>query len=189
MPYKGGVQLLPESQRRPTLASYTSGNSYFYVGVAIGIAVIIIGAILGGYRASLKDRIAKIDGQIQATEDARNKDHEKILLDVAKQSSVMRSLMDGKIYWSQALGAMEKMMQTGVQLTSMDADTSKGTITFRAAAPTYAAVARQLAAFVAGTGVSDISVSSVENTQDGSVDFSGVLLIDTEVMLNKTTAK
>jgi hypothetical protein len=35
MPYRGGVQLLPENQRRVTLSSYTTGNTTFYVGVAL----------------------------------------------------------------------------------------------------------------------------------------------------------
>ena len=189
MPYKGGVQLLPETQRRPTLSSYTSGNSYFYAGVTIGIAVIVVGAIFGGYKANLKDRIDALDGQLQASEDGRNKDHERALLDIAKQSRVMRTLLESKIYWSQALGYMERMMQSGVQLQSLDADVTKGTIGFRATAPTYAAVAKQLAAFVAGTGVEDISVNTIETNPQGAIDFSGELKIDAKTLLNKPTTK
>jgi len=185
MPYKGGVQLLPETQRRPTLASYTSGNTYFYTGVAIGIAIIIIGAILGSYKANLKDSIASLDGQLQATEDSRDKDQETTLLNVAKQSKITKSLLANKLYWSQALGYVEQMTQSQVRLISMDADASKGTIGFHATADTYASVARQLAAFVAGTGVDDMAINSMQTTPQGVVEFSGTLQINTKTMLNK----
>jgi len=189
MPYKGGVQLLPETQRRPTLASYTSGNSYFYTGVVIGIAVIIVGAILGSYKANLKDRVDALDGQLQTSEDSRNKDHERALLDISKQSRIMRTLLDSKIYWSQALGYIERMMQSGVQMQSIDADVAKGVINFRASAPTYAMVAKQLAAFVGGTGIDDISVKSIETNPQGAIDFTGELQIDTKALLNKIAPK
>lgn len=185
MPYKGGVQLLPETQRRPTLASYTSGNSYFYTGAAIGIAVIVIGAIFGSYKANLNDRLAMLDGQLQATEDSRNKEQETILLNVAKQSRVMKSLLAGKLYWSQALDYIAQMTRSQIRFLSLDADASKETISFRATADTYASVARQLAAFVDGKGVDDILIKSMQTTPQGAIEFAGSLEIDTKDMLNK----
>lgn len=185
MPYKGGVQLLPETQRRPTLGSYTSGNGIFWLGIGIGVAVLVVSAIFSSYATNLESRIDELDGQLQATEDARNKEQEKALLDAQKQSRTMRTLLAGKIYWTQALRNMEQMMQSSVSLVSMEASATKGVIAFRATADSYASVAKQLKAFVQGTGVTDISVKSVQTNTDGTVDFDGELIIDTKAMLNK----
>jgi cell division protein FtsL len=186
MPYKGGVQLLHETQRRPTLASYTSGNGYFYAGVVIGIVVIVVGAILGSYKANLNDQIAKLDGQLKLSEDSRNKDQEKQLMDLAKQSRIAKSMLASKIYWSQAFGYLEKMIQPEVQLKTLEADVAKGTITFQASTPTFSSVARQIAAFTDGTGISDVAVDSVKATPKGDVEFTGHLIIDQKTLLNKT---
>ncbi|MCC6934413.1 MAG: hypothetical protein IT406_01825 [Candidatus Yanofskybacteria bacterium] len=185
MPYKGGVQLLPETERRPTLASYTSGNSYFYTAVALGIAIIIIGATLGGYKASLRQQIASLDGQLDASEQQRNKTQEQELIAASKQSRVMRQLLAGKWYWSQALERMEQMTQASVALTQLGASATKGTITFRGTADGYAAVARQLAAFVAATGVKDVSLRSVKTNPQGVIEFDGELSIDTRTLVGK----
>jgi hypothetical protein len=188
MPYKGGVQLLPETQRRPTLASYTSGNSYFYAAVTLGVVFLVLSAILGGYKANLNDQIAALDGKMSVQENARNKTQEQELVNASKQSNVMKGLLAGKLYWSQALDRMQQMMQTSVTMTDFDAQAAKGTITFRATADSFASVARQLAAFVAATGVNDITINSIKSVSAG-VEFDGILLIDTNAMLKKQQPK
>jgi len=185
MPYKGGVQLLPETQRRPTLASYTSNNRLFWSGVVLGLAVIVGGAVFGGYAANLQERIAELDGQLDATEKARSKEHESALIDAQKQSRILRQLLATKQYWSQALASMEAMMQTSVTLTQLDASAPKGTIGFRAVADSYAAVARQIKAFSEGTGINDMAARTVKANTDGKVEFDGELKIDTAKLLNK----
>jgi len=185
MPYKGGVQLLPETQRRPTLRSYTSGNTYFYFAIAIGAVILVASATLGGYKASLLKDIERLDGQMTVSENARNKDQEKALVAASKQSKIMKQLLSGKIYWSQALQRIEQMMQSSVQLTRIEADANKGIVAFKAKTDSYASVARQLAAFVAATGVKDIKVETIESTSTGAVEFSGELSIDAKSMLMK----
>jgi hypothetical protein len=189
MPYKGGVQLLPETQRRPTFRSYTSGNSLFYGAIVIGLGTLIVSAILGSYKANLLDKINKVDGQISTSEQSRNKNQEQQLIAAAKQSSIMKQLLVGKLYWSQALRRMEQITQSSITFTSMKADTAHGTITFKAEADNYASVARQIAAFVAATGIEDIMVNSIKATPQGRVEFSGVLTIDSTTMLNKTSTQ
>jgi len=180
---------LPETQRRPTIASYTSGNGYFYFALTLGAIVIVVGAILTSYKASLTDQVNKLDGQLQATEDSRNKSQEEALVAAAKQSSLMKQLFTSKIYWSQALGNMEQMTQSSVTWRTLDASSTKGTIAINGTADSYATVARQLAAWVAGTGVNDIELKSVRSALQGGVEFDAELQIDTKVMLNKTAAK
>lgn len=185
MPYKGGVQLLPETQRRTSLSSYTSGNRYFYAAVGLGAVIIVISAVLAGYKANLRDQIDTIDGKMSVSESGRNKKQEQDLIDASKQSSIMKNLLAKKLYWSQALVSMQQMMQSSVTLTELQATAAKGTIAFRATADSYASVAKQLAAFVAATGVDDISLQTVKATTGGTVEFDGNLIINTKTMLTK----
>jgi hypothetical protein len=187
MPYKGGVQLLPETQRRPTLSSYTSGNSFFWAGVVLGIGIVVIGATLGSYGASIVATLNTQIGQFKTLEATRNKDQEQRLIAVSRQSKVMRQLLSSKVYWSQALAAMERMTQSNVKFDQLGASLDKSAIAFHGTADTYATVARQIAAFVDGTGITDVSITSVRSTSDGGVEFDGKLLIDTTKLLTKAT--
>ena len=69
-----------------------------------------------------------------------------------------------------------------------DAAVAKGLISFTATTDSYASVARQLAAFVAATGVKDITVNSIKSVPQG-VEFSGDLIIDKATMLMKQQPK
>jgi Tfp pilus assembly protein PilN len=167
------------------LASYTSGNSFFWAGVGVGIAVIVIAAVQSSYRANLEERLASLDAQIESTEERRNKDQERILTDAKKQVAVLSSLVASKVYWSQALDRIEAMMQGSVRLTSIDASSGEGKIKFQGVAGSYAAVARQVKAFTEGSGVTDVTIGNVTSETDGTVEFSGELKIDTRSVLSK----
>jgi hypothetical protein len=185
MPYQGGVQLLPETQRRPTLASYTSGNRYFWTGIVLSLAVMVAYAVLSQYAANLNGQIASLDGQLDQTEASRNKTQEQTLLNAQQQTRIMKSLLGSKSYWTMALSRMEDMMQSSVTLSGLNADAVKGTIDFSATADSYAAVAHQLAAFAAGTGVLDVTLNSVKTAPQGGVQFNGTLTIDTKTLLHQ----
>jgi Tfp pilus assembly protein PilN len=117
------------------------------------------------------------------SEKTRNKDQEKELIAASKQSQVLRQLLASKIYWTQAFDRIEKIMQGPVVLTTLSADSGKGTVGFQATADSYATVARQLASFTAATGVKDVTVDKIESQQSGGVKFSGTITIDTKAML------
>ncbi len=185
MPYQGGVQLLPETQRRPTLASYTRQNTYFWTGIGIGAFVLVGWAVLSQYARSLTDQIASLDGQLDQTEASRDKNAEQTLLNAQQQSRTMKSLLSAKGYWTQALAQMERMMQSSVTLTQLQADAAKATITFSATADSYATVAHQLASFAAGDNVKDVSVNSVKSLPSGGVQFQGVLTFDPKLLILK----
>ena len=185
MPYRGGVQLLPETQRRPTLASYTSGNRYFWTGVTMGIVIVVVTAILSSYAANLEDSIASLDGQLRQTEEQRDRALERDMVNAQQQIKVVGTLLEGKRYWTRALDLMERMLRSSVRLDRMEATAADDTITFHAVADSYATVARQLRAFIDGAGVTDISVNSVRTTP-GGVEFDGVVTIDTQSVLLQT---
>ncbi len=179
---------MPETPHRPSITSYASGNGLFYFAITLGIGVVVATAILSSYKTNLLGQIGKLDGQLQATEDSRNKEHEQVLLAAAKQSALMRTLLTGKLYWSQALGFMEQMTQSAVTFSQISADVQKGSITIVGTADSYATVARQIAAFVNGTGIRDVSVKSVK-ASPGGVEFIAELTIDTKTLLTKSLTK
>jgi hypothetical protein len=148
----------------------------------VAVAVIVLGAVLSGYGASLNDDIAALDGQLDASEAGRNKEQEQILLDLDKQTAAIRPLYVSKPYWSRALDALEKLTQSGITFTQLSTTLDKGLITFRASATSWSAVARQIAAFAGGTGISDIRVNSVESKAQG-IEFGGELTISTKELL------
>lgn len=173
---------MPETPRRPTLSSYTSGNRYFWTGVAMGIVIVVVTAILSSYAANLEDRIATLDGQLRQTEQGRNRDTERAMVSAQQQVQVVGTLLEGKRYWTQALDLMERMLRSSVRLDRMEATAADDSITFHAFADSYATVARQLRAFIDGEGVTDISINSVR-TSPGGVEFDGVVTIDSSNVL------
>ncbi|HXK36614.1 MAG TPA: hypothetical protein VJ553_03475 [Candidatus Paceibacterota bacterium] len=188
MPYRGGVQLLPETQRRPSLASYTSGNRFFWVGVSIAVVIVVLTAILSSYAANLQDRVDELDGQLRQTEEDRDKDVERTMLNVKQQLRVVNTLLEGKRYWSQALDRMEDMLRLSVQLDRMEATAADETIALHAFADSYATVARQLRAFIDGDGVTDVEIGAVRTLPGGGVEFDAKLIIDAnDVLIRETT--
>ncbi|MBP6886178.1 MAG: hypothetical protein KBC02_02970 [Candidatus Pacebacteria bacterium] len=185
MPYKGEVQLLPESERRPTLSSYTSGNSYFYAALVTLILALVATAILATYKKSLTDAIDDVRSKIVAGDESRNRKQEQELIAASKQSKIMSQLLESKLYWSQALTKLEKMTQTSVQYSSINANAEKGTIDFKASADSYTTVARQLASFTNSADIKDFTLGKLEATTSGQIEFTGQLLIDTKEMLLK----
>ena len=174
---------MPETQRRPSLVSYTSGNRFFWVGVSIGVLIVITTAILSSYAANLQDKVDDLDGQLRQTEEQRDKDTERTLVNVKQQLRVVGTLLESKRYWSQALDRMQDMLRLSVQLDRMEATAADGTIAFHAIADSYATVARQLRAFIDGEGVTDVEVGSVQTTSGGGVEFDAKLIIDTNNVL------
>jgi hypothetical protein len=185
MPYRGGVQLLPENQRRVTLSSYTSGNTMFYVGVGLIVAVSVAGAVCKSYGASIEDDIARLDGKLEETEQHRNKENEATLLAVAQQSKLFDILLTDKFYWTQALSTIEKFTQSSVRIKQLEASATKETVSFTAVTDNLASVARQLASFEAAKGTTDVVISSIKSTPEGTIEFSGEIHIDVNNFLRK----
>ena len=185
MPYKGGVQLLPDTERRPTLSTYTSGNTFFYIAVVVGAFILVASATLSTYKANLREKIDAVRAQIVTQDNARNREQEKTLIAASKQSKILSDLVSNKLYWSQALAYIEQMTQSSVKFINFDAQVAKGTISFKATTSNYTIVAQQLALFAKGVGISDFSIGKIESTAKGTIEFSGELNIDTKTLLMK----
>ncbi len=180
---------MPENQRRVTLASYTTGNTTFYVGVALIVAMGIAGAILRSYSASVKDDIARLDGQLENTEQSRNRKHEAELLEVNQQSKLFSSLLTSKLYWTQALETIEQFTQSSVRIKQLEASASKATIVFFAVTDNLTSVSRQLASFQSAKGTKDVLIKSIKTTPEGTIEFAGEIEIDVNNFLRKANER
>lgn len=187
MPYKGGVQLLPET-RRERARKVVSGNRMVYWGIAIGVIVLVLNIIMSAFAANLNEQLASADGQLRTQESRRDKDAEKQLQAAEKQSRLMNQLLRNHIYWSEAFELIEGLMQSNISLTTLKADVTEGTLEFNALGPNYAAVARQLASFNVGDGVSDVELGQVKAVPEGGVEFSGEIKINVNKVVKRSSA-
>lgn len=184
MPYQGGVQLLPKARKQVAPRREGPGRMV-YVGLAIGAIVLVANITLDAFGTSVEEKIAALDGQMRTQENQRDKEREEALEQTQKQSLQMTRLLNDHLYWSQALEAIEQLMQSNVIFDQISADESSGVVTFSAVGPSYAAVAKQIASFTAGEGVDDVTIQGVEIAQEGGVEFAGEITIDTTKMLKR----
>lgn len=184
MPYKGGVQLLPET-RRQAAGRVVRGNRMVYWGIAIGIFVLALNLILSAYSANLDQRLRTANGELRTQEESRDEEVEDVLKTTQKQSTLMRSLVRNHVYWSEAFNMIERLMQSNVQLQSLSAASTDGSIEFSAVATNYAAVARQLASFVSGDGVVDVELGGAGASSEGGIEFTGKMQINTDEILKR----
>jgi len=185
MPYQGGVQLLPQTKRQTRRRS-AAENKYIYWGVALGVVVLVSNIILSAYATNLSERLATANGQLRLQEDERNKEHEDLLASVNQQSKQMGQLLTRHLYWSEAFGLIETLMQSEVRILTLSAAAADGLIEYTAAGTSYAAVARQLSSFVSGDGVSDARLMSAEASATGGIEFNGEIEIDVNAVLRRT---
>lgn len=185
MPYKGGVQLLPET-RRQTLARAVSGNRFVYWGLALGAIVLVANIILSAYATSLREQIAAADGKLRLQESQRDKEGEKQLQAAQRQSKLMGQMLRNHLYWSRAFDGLERLMQSGVRIVDLSASVAESKLQFTGATSSYATIARQLSSFLAGEGVRDVRLTAVSAEDAGALEFEGEIDIDTAETLRKT---
>lgn len=185
MPYKGGVQLLPDTKRERA-RKVVAGNKMVYWGIALGVMVLVLNIIMSAYATNLNEQLAAADGQLRVQEDRRDKDAESQLKAAQKQSRLMSQLLRSHVYWSQAFDRIEDLMQSSVSLRSLSATLTDGTIQFSADGASYAAVARQLASFNAGEGFDSVELNGVSVSPAGGVEFSGEIIINTGDVVKRT---
>lgn len=187
MAYQGGVQLLPQARKRVAPARRGPGRMV-YMGLAIAAIVLVANITLDAFGTSVEEKIAALDGQMRTQENQRDKDREDELEQVQKQSLQMTQLLSNHLYWSQAFGRIEELMQSGVTLQKIDADASDGKIEFIAISPNFATVARQLASFNVGDGFNDVTLNNAQTDADGGIEFGGEIIVDTSDLLKRLTA-
>jgi len=168
---QGGLQLLPETRRKIDI-KVPGENRLLYSGVAILILILIAMGGLYFYRNTMESKIVELDAQISALEKTRDKNVETNLLTLSKQLSLISTLLDSHVVWSKAFGKVESLLQPQVQFLTFAAAVSDNRFEFKALAPNYTVVAKQMAALVSDDSIKDLALINVHVLTSGKLEFS-----------------
>lgn len=177
MPEKGGLQFLPAEHRRFSVR-FEDISGWFLVSVFFLLALAGVYFYIIRQTNSVKTEIAEIDSKLMVIQRSRDDATETHLLEVSRQLTSSRNLMKDHIYWSSAIRAIQATIQPRVKLTSMSLETDGKRFSFRAAGDSYTTVAKQIAALYASDIVKDLSLTTVQQTTDGTVEFTVNILLE-----------
>ncbi len=171
MPDQNGLQLLPETRRKIEI-KIPGENRLVYTGITTLILIFVLTGGLYFYKISLEDKKGELDANIINLEKERDKKIEANLLTLNKQLSLISTLLDSHIIWSKAMGKIEGLFQPQVQFISFSATVSDNRFEFKALAPNYTVVARQIAALVSDDSIKDVSLNNIHVLTSGKLEFS-----------------
>lgn len=181
---RGGIQLLQETRRRIEIK--TPGENRLQTW-GILLLVLVLGIFFGckWYAGTLNAQIATLDGQLTALEQERDKDAEKALLTYNKQAALMMELLKNHIFWSHAFSKLEHLLQGSVRLKTFSGSADKQSIMFSAQAPSYSVIAKQIASFMADSGVEDVVIDGIKSSSLGALDFAAEMQFKKEDFLKR----
>lgn len=146
-------------------------NRFLYIGSAILGAVLVSIFALGQYRVSLESNLKQVNDQLVVLERSRNKKAEQNLKILNDRLAVTAGLMDNHIYWSKALSRVENLLQSQVQFESIAGIMMDHKVNIRGKTTGFTVLARQIAAFLSGEGILDVSLDKVTSLPTGRLEF------------------
>lgn len=183
---RDGLQLLPGTKKRLGL-KVPGENRYLYIGSAILGAVLVLSFSLGKYQTSLEGQIEQLNEQIVALEQSRGKKDEDNLRILKDRLLVTTDLVKEHIYWTRALTIIESVLQSEVQFESLAGSIRDKKVNIKATAANYAVLARQIASFLAGEGILDVSIGRISPIGTGKIEFDMGLSFDMERFVQKNS--
>jgi hypothetical protein len=183
---RGGIQLLPETRKRIEIKT-PGENRLIVIGAVIFAVVASIFFACKLYAQTLNDKLATFDKQLIDIEQKRDKDAEKMLITYNKQAALMSELLKNHIFWSRAFDKLERMTQGEIRLKSFSGSSSKGSFMVAAQAPSYSAIARQVASSLSDKGVQDVIMGGIKVGNLGVLDFSAEIMFKKEDFLKQQT--
>ncbi len=173
----GGIQLLPET-RRELKVKNRGVNKFFYSSIAIVSIVAALSLGLIFYRMSLEKQIDSLNQQLSDLEQQRDKKGEASLKVLAAQFGTITDLIKNHIITTQALDKLNGLMDDKVQVINFSVSVFTEKLGMKMRALNYAAVARQLASFLSGDFVKDVSLGTMGLDTKGNIEFTLELTID-----------
>ncbi|MBI4160551.1 MAG: hypothetical protein HY506_01435 [Candidatus Yanofskybacteria bacterium] len=171
MPDIGGIQLLPETRRKIDVR-VPGQNRSIVLSCVFGVIVIAIYMALNTYSGSLRDQINDVDRQLTDLEASRDKKSEQNILAVQKQLSLVGSVIDSHIYWSEGFTKIQSLILPQVQVETLNADIVNQKVLIGGVAADYITMARQIAALYTLDSITDIALNKVASNPAGRVDFT-----------------
>lgn len=166
----GGIQLIPGTKKRLGLKE-RGENLFLYMGSAILGAVLVLSFAVVRYEGDLGNKIDFLNGQISALEEQRDKAAEENLLVVKEQLELTSGLLKSHLRWPKALAVLESLLQDQVRFESMSAKIQDGAIDISGFASSYNVIAKQIASFLSGKGISDVMIGKTSSSPSGQIQF------------------
>lgn len=174
---QGGLQLLPETRKKIEIIA--PGENRMLI---IGAIILAIMAVLAGglyfYENSLENKLVSLDSEITALEQQRDRKSEQNILVFNKQLSTLSDLLNNHTHWTTGLSKIEELTQSQIQFDSLIATTADNKVDFKATAPSYTAIARQIAAFLSDESITDINLNKVNTLTSGQLEFAMQIIFD-----------
>lgn len=140
---------------------FLSRGSVFALAI-LGILTLTWGGLFF-YKNFLNDKIEEIKNQMLAlNEEEKSLENEKReIVTINNQLNNLGGLLDNHFYWSQLFSELEKTTLIQVSFSDFSADVNKNQIAMKGLAPTYGALAQQIASFKKHPDVNNVAVSNI----------------------------
>lgn len=168
---QNGLQLLPETRRKIEV-KIPGENRLIYIGVAILVLMLALSTALFFYKNSLEDKLSGLDADLASVERSRDKKAEANILTLNKQLSLVSNLVNSHVTWSKALSKIESLLQPQIQFLSFSAAIAENRFEFKALAPNYTVIAKQISAFASDESIKDLALNNVHVLTTGKLEFS-----------------
>ncbi len=187
MPNQGGLQLLPETRKKISV-SVPGENRPVYIGlVFLMISIIVVGGLYL-YRSRLinqynqtKDRVEELSRQLNSKE---NQEFVAQIEKTSQQLDLASGLLDSHVLWSKGLDRLEELLVPSVQLDNLSLNRDKKEVSFKAFAPSYTIIAKQVSSFVNSEYFTDLSIGEIKSGPDGRFEFGMIINFDDKFVLD-----
>jgi hypothetical protein len=183
---RGGIQLLPETRKKIEI-KIPGENRMLYIGSTALAVVVAVYVGLSWYVNTLNDELTTINASIINLK--RDKEAEKNLANLQKQTNLVAKLIDNHIFWTKALARVSGSIVPGVQMKSFSGVLSKKETFFKAVAPNYSTIARQLASLVADDGIVTLDLGNAKALNTGGYEFTVQMKFNPDKYLLKRETK
>lgn len=187
MPEQGGkISLLPESRRRLEI-SIPGENRPIHFGLGVIFLVVFVFAGVKLYNSYLTNQLTGIENEINLTEKQRDKEFEREVIRLSKQFSLVGSLLQNHLIWSNVLIGTQGLLPPQTQIKTLLGSTNEAKLEFSGRAVNYTTIAKQIAALLSDKSVADVSLDKVSTFSSGVLEYNMRVFFDkNNFLLNKT---
>ena len=180
----GGLQLLPETRRHVEIKGRKKRGTIF-LGIFL-ILLVVAGYVAADlYLTSVQDELAALDSQVMGIESRRDRDTEREIMTLNSQLTLINSLLNGHIFWTQGFDTIEDQTVARLSFISLSADVAKEEISAKIQAADHSVLAKQIASYFADDAIEDVSVSGISTTFGGQVEASLLIKFNKNKFLQK----
>lgn len=180
------VNLIPkEYKKRKQKLSVTFSKTG---GVVLGL--LILGLLLYGglllYQNEINKELDNIKTETQILDQKRDKEREKVVIDLDKKLGVLKEIFEKHVYWSKLFNKMEELTVFWTYFSEVkfnfSGEAAKASLFGNAL--TYTTLAKQMKSFQENSQVESVEVSNISLSTEGGIDFDLAVIFSKDILLN-----